>query len=231
MPWKEQTSSRGERIIMKKLVNCCKALRYELAVITERYEFQQSWRRKNVHNFTKIGEYVFPSEKVSVGKNTYGTINAVSYGNTKEELKIGNYCSIAGKVYFILSGEHDYRRLSTYPFETRLISGCPEAICRGPIVIEDDVWIGFGCIVLSGVTIGKGAVIGAGSVITKDIPPYAVYAGNRVIKYRFSESVIEKIRTCDISSLSNKDIEIKLSLLQQAITDENVDNIIEKLCL
>ncbi|VVS91972.1 DapH/DapD/GlmU-related protein [Desulfoluna spongiiphila] len=57
---------------------------------------------------------------------------------------------------------------------------------QGAITIEDDVWIGAGAIILAGVTVGKGCVIGAGSVVTKDVPEYCVAAGNpaRVVKQR-----------------------------------------------
>jgi acetyltransferase-like isoleucine patch superfamily enzyme len=61
------------------------------------------------------------------------------------------------------------------------------------IVIEDDVWIGFGAIILSGVTVGRGSVIGAGAIVAKDIPPYSVVIPQKseVSKQRFSQSEIE----------------------------------------
>ena len=57
---------------------------------------------------------------------------------------------------------------------------------RGPLVIQDDVWVGYGAVVLAGVTVGRGAVIGANSVVTHDVPPFAIAAGNpaRVLRYR-----------------------------------------------
>lgn len=60
--------------------------------------------------------------------------------------------------------------------------------------IGDDVWVGYGAIILSGVTIGKGSIIAAGSVVTKDVEPYAIVAGNpaRFIKYRLTETEISK---------------------------------------
>ena len=58
-----------------------------------------------------------------------------------------------------------------------------------PIIFEDDVWIGANAIILSGVTIGEGAIIGAGSVVTKNVEPYTIFAGNpaKKIKMRFTE--------------------------------------------
>ena len=55
------------------------------------------------------------------------------------------------------------------------------------IVIEDDVWIGFGVLIMSGVKVGKGSVIGARSIVTKDVPPYSIFVGNKVIKKRFPD--------------------------------------------
>ena len=67
--------------------------------------------------------------------------------------------------------------------------------CKGNIQIENDVWIGAKSIILSGVTIHSGAVVGAGSVVTKDIPAYSIVVGNpaRVVKYRFELDIIEKL--------------------------------------
>jgi serine acetyltransferase len=67
--------------------------------------------------------------------------------------------------------------------------------CKGDITIENDVWIGAKATVMSGIKIGNGAVVAAGSVVTKDVPPYAIVAGNpaKIVKYRFDESQIEKL--------------------------------------
>ena len=76
---------------------------------------------------------------------------------------------------------HTLNNISTYPFKTALLNyKNEEAISKGNIIIDDDVWIGFGATIMSGVHIGQGAVIAAGSVVTKDVPPVAVAAGNPV---------------------------------------------------
>lgn len=191
-------------------------------------EFQRQWRNSNKHNNTRAGR-IFPMEKVSVGRYTYGTLNIISYDNRSEHLEIGNYCSIAGETKFILSGEHDYNRISTFPFSKVALNCAPESISKGPIIVEDDVWIGYECIVLSGVRIGQGAVIGAGSVIYKDIPPYAIYAGGRIIKYRFSEEVIKKLLSNPIPMMTTDEIKEKFSLLETPLTESNIDEIIGQL--
>lgn len=101
-----------------------------------------------------------------------------------------------------------------------------DGVCKGPIIIEDDVWIGFGAIILSGVTLGKGCVIGAGSVVTKNVPPYAIYAGNRVVKYRFNENVIKKLMKFNLNQL---DYENYREFCKIELTEENVDIILNKI--
>jgi virginiamycin A acetyltransferase len=67
--------------------------------------------------------------------------------------------------------------------------------CKGDIIIENDVWIGANSTIMSGIKIGNGAIVAAGSTVTKDVPPYAIVAGNpaKVVKYRFTEEQIEKL--------------------------------------
>ena len=101
----------------------------------------------------------------------------------------------------------------------------PEALSKGKIIVEDDVWIGMNAIILSGVKIGKGAVIGAGSVVSKDIPPYAIAVGNpcKVVKYRFSENIINKIKEL---KFDNIDESLKEKLYTE-VAENNVDELVE----
>ena len=87
--------------------------------------------------------------------------------------------------------EHFIKRVTTCPLPYRQ----PQSFTKGDIVVGNDVWIGHGVTILSGVTIGDGAVIGACSVVSKNIPPYAIAYGNpiRVVRYRFSKEIIEKL--------------------------------------
>ena len=183
------------------------------------------WRRKNEHNLTTVSEWC-PIDKVTVGKYTYGKINAHWYGSEEESLQIGHYCSIAGEVHFIMGGEHDYTRLSTYPFMEKVFHEAVDGICRGPITVEDDVWIGFGVIILSGVTIGQGSVIAAGSIVTKDVPPYSVWIGNSVRKKRFSDKIINELVKIDYSRIEP---EFYRQYIKQDITEENACEIVRSL--
>ena len=119
----------------------------------------------------------------------------------------------------MLGGEHSYRGVSIFPFKVKACGFEYEAKTKGPIVIEDDGWIGADSIVLSGVHIGQGAIIGAGSIVAKDVPPYAIFAGSKVIKYRFSEDVIEKLLKFDYSKLEDTDIKENINLLYEDLEE------------
>lgn len=83
--------------------------------------------------------------------------------------------------------------------------------------------------ILSGVTIGQGAVIGAGSIVAKDIPPYSIYAGNKIIKYRFSEKIKNKLLQIDFDRLDEKNIKENIDLLYTNCSEDNIDEIINKI--
>ena len=94
-----------------------------------------------------------------------------------------------------------------------------------------DVWIGYGATICSGVHIGRGAIIGAGTVVAKDVPPYAIFANGKIIKYRFEDEIIEKLKKVDYTKLSKEKIQEKMDILYQDIDVTNVDDIIKKLDL
>lgn len=184
-----------------------------------------AWRKKNSHNETLVSEYC-PIECVTVGKETYGMLNVHWYGQKEERLMIGNYCSIAGEVHFVLGGEHSYKRVSNFPFPELIYHMEYDGVCKGQIIVEDDVWIGFGVTILSGVKLGRGCVVGAGSVVTKNVPPYAIYAGNRIIKYRFSKEIIEKLMKVDFDTIEYKKYK---EVCKTEITEDNVDDVLKKI--
>lgn len=188
------------------------------------------WRKKNQHNFT-TAKNIFPHEIVEVGVMTYGNLDVRTWGNKEEKLIIGSYVSIAQDVIFILGGNHRYDTLSTYPFKVMVLGEKEEALTKGAIIVEDDVWIAVGVIVLSGVTIGKGAVIAAGSVVTKDIPPYAIVGGNpaRVIKYRFEEELLIEANDFKLSKIDKEYIEENKKELYESLTKNTIDKLKSKM--
>ena len=183
------------------------------------------WRKINPHNSTNMMK-LCEIANVSVGIKTYGALYVHDFGS-KEKLCIGNYCSIADDVHFFLAGDHDFTRISTYPFKKNLFGGNQESISMGGITIEDDVWIGSGVYIMSGVTIGKGAVVAAKSVVTKDVQPYSIVAGvpARQIKQRFSEEITAIITNIDYSKLTSNFIKDNIDIFYQNIARLNKDQV------
>lgn len=176
--------------------------------------FRKRWRHINKHNNTTVKRY-FDIKKVSVGNGTYGSLMVYDYSDKKERLQIGNYVSISADVKFILGGNHRTSRISNFPFETFYGNDRDNSYSKGPIIVDDDVWIGMNVIILSGVHVGKGAVIAAGAVVNKDIPPYAIAAGNpaTVKKYRFDKSLCNELEKINYSKINNNFIKEHIPML------------------
>ena len=134
--------------------------------------------------------------RINVGDFTYGQPQFELW-NDSERVAIGKFCSIADSVTIFGGGEHRIDWVTTYPLRIALghelsnVDGHPAT--KGETKIGNDVWLGYGAIILSGVHIGDGAVVGAGAVVTKNVSPYSVVAGNpaRKIKQRFTDQQIE----------------------------------------
>jgi len=145
-----------------------------------------------------IPQLLSSDPRIIIGQYTYGNPHFKIWGE-EERIEIGAFCSIAEEVAIFGGGEHRTDWATTFPlriaFNDRLagIDGHPSS--KGATKIGNDVWIGFRSIILSGVTIGDGAVIGAGAVVSRDILPYAIVAGNpaRFVRYRFSEDYIKEL--------------------------------------
>lgn len=138
----------------------------------------------------------YPQYKIGTGSYARD-LEVLSWGEGAT-LTMGSYCSIAEGVKIFLGGEHRMDWVTTYPFsylwdEAKHIPGHPRT--KGDVTIGSDVWIGADAVISSGVSIGHGAVVAARAVVTKDVPHYAVVAGNpaTIIKYRFNEETIKAL--------------------------------------
>nr|WP_274427006.1 CatB-related O-acetyltransferase [Chelativorans sp. YIM 93263] len=120
-----------------------------------------------------------------------------------DKLIIGRFCAIAEGARFIMNGaNHVLSGFSTYPFNI-FGHGWEEGFdeetwrneVRGDTVIGNDVWIGMDAVIMPGVKIGDGAIIGGKAVVTRDVPPYAVYAGNPAVllKMRFDDDTVRRL--------------------------------------
>ncbi len=139
--------------------------------------------------------------RYSIGEYSYGKPTVLEFGE-KATLRIGNFCSIAKGVVILLGGEHT-GLITTYPFnqmyrrkefaEFQRLQAHPHS--KGDVIIGNDVWIGANALLLSGTKIGDGAIVGAGSVVTKPVEPYAIAAGNpaSTIKKRFDQETIARL--------------------------------------
>lgn len=186
----------------------------------ELFDAKQKWKDTNKHNYTDISSIIPDSLTVTVGKYTYGTINIKHFNMEDESLYIGNFCSIADDVVFLTGGEHHLNTFSTYPFVNYVETGYRDSFSYNKqIVVNDDVWIGYGSTILCGVEIGQGSVIGAKSIVAKDVPPYSIFVGNKVIKKRFSDEIIEKMIKFDFSKLSEQDIKDNIQLLYKKVDE------------
>lgn len=132
------------------------------------------------------------------GHNTYGNPEVINYHPNKNKCHcyIGNYTSIANNVTILLYQEHHHNKITTHPL-FNFLDGVdyPPVEMECNVKIGSDVWIGYGATILSPCTIGDGAIIGANTTITKDIPAYAVVIGNppKILRYRFNKKDRERL--------------------------------------
>lgn len=139
--------------------------------------------------------------RIDAGSYTYfdGKPTITSFPGDTGLIRIGAFCSIARNVEFIVGGQHRTDWATTFPLRVYfglsglLRDGHPAP--RPDIEVGNDVWIGAGACILSGVAIGDGAVVGARAVVSKDVRPYAIVAGNpaREVRRRFDEETIEAL--------------------------------------
>lgn len=136
----------------------------------------------------------------TMGRSSYMSGTIVDDPRIASHFLIGSFCSIAYEATFMLGSNHDYNAVTTgdVSFFKKEI---PKSIRRrcinhNQLVIGHDVWLGRGCTIMSGVHIGNGAIIAAGAVVTKDVPPYAIVGGNpaKLIRYRFDDETIARLQ-------------------------------------
>jgi acetyltransferase-like isoleucine patch superfamily enzyme len=164
--------------------------------------------------------------KVNRGVKIYDSfIDSYSYVGGGSDIvctEIGKFCSIAHNCSIGL-GNHSIKNISTSPLFTEIKNGTGSSWTKKNstkkfhrVSIGNDVWIGTKVIIMGGVHIGDGAIIGAGSIVTKDIPAYAVAAGvpAKVIRYRFEETIIEKLLTMKWWNMPEEKLKKNIELFQ-----------------
>jgi acetyltransferase-like isoleucine patch superfamily enzyme len=139
------------------------------------------------------------SGRATVGRHTYGAPLLQLAAGDEQALSVGAFTSVSFDVAVMLGGNHRTDWVTTFP--VRQAFGLPEALrdghpsSKGPVTIGNDVWIGRGARILSGVSIGDGAVVGAHAVVARSVRPYAVVVGNpaREVRRRFPDPVVASL--------------------------------------
>lgn len=172
---------------------------------------------------------------VQVTNSSMGDYSYIGRNSRLIHADIGKFCSIASETK-IGMGTHTLDKISTSPIFTESKNGTKHSWVKVSAVnpfkrvkVGNDVWIGVRTMVMGGVAIGDGAVIGAGSIVTKDIPPYAVVVGvpARVIRYRFPQEQIDALLANPWWNLPEEQLREKIELFQSS---EKIGEKINELC-
>lgn len=161
-----------------------------------RYQIRRAvapWRETDETVFKRLVR----QGRVIYGQGSYGIPTIRQFVHDPTKLIVGNYCSIGGT--YLLGGQHSVTHVSTWPLRINFglegagTDGVPAV--RGDIVVGSDVWTGYGSWIMSGVRIGDGAVVATGSVVTKNVEPFAIVGGApaKFIRYRHSEAQREAL--------------------------------------
>lgn len=164
-----------------------------------------------------------------MGEYSYGYPEIIDSGGVRGQVIIGRYCSIADDVKILAGGNHHPAWVSMYPIRIafdlpgKYLDGQPYT--KGDVKIGSDVWVGQNALILSGVTIGHGAVVAAGAVCTCNVPDYAIVGGNpaRIIRMRFSEQQIHSLLRIGWWNWDRKRVIENVEMLCSAQVDEFID--------
>jgi len=184
-----------------------------------------------VDNLSIVNKKAKLNRWVKFVNSTIGKYSYVGGGSCIVGTEIGNFCSIAHDVQIGLAG-HTLDLLSTSPIFTEKSNGTGYswvsddtfAYKNRRTIIGSDVWIGHGAKILSGISVNHGAVIAAGAVVTKDVPPYAIVGGipAKIIRFRFNDKMVAELLQTKWWLLSTERIKEKLDVFRTA----NIDNML-----
>jgi acetyltransferase-like isoleucine patch superfamily enzyme len=208
------------------------SLYHKLKILLSRSAKEKNWAAESHPTDTIVK---IDGIDVFVGKYTYGVGNIVlAHHQNSPPLKIGRFCSIAGNVKIFTGAYHRSDWITTYPFGSQhknifggeIPVGFPHS--NGGVTIGSDVWIGNSATIMSGVTIGDGAVIAANSHVIKNVAPYEIVGGNpaKHIKFRFPQPVIDRLVSLKWWELNDETISRIHTKLTVTANSENVESLV-----
>lgn len=172
---------------------------------------------------SELHDYVFLKHHTTCELSKVGQRSSVGFYSVLRSAVIGKYCSIS---WFTTVGavNHHFDTVTTHAFPVRGRFGLTDVEGSMPEVmttVGNDVWIGCNVVILPGVTIGDGAVVAAGSIVTKDVPPYAIVAGSpaRVLRYRWDEKTIERVSELKWWDWEDEKIKNNLELFTEGVSN------------
>ncbi len=189
-------------------------------------------KESDISNKCRIQRFVV-LRKCVVSDYTY-----IGYNTNIYHASIGKFCSISKDVCIGLPA-HPTKFISTSPIFVNIINGTGYSWSKEDlfnsvpekVIIGNDVWIGMKSTIMGGVTVGNGAIIAAHSVVTKDVPPYAIVGGvpAKIIKYRFDNEIIESLQKSAWWNHSEKSLQEKIKAFQEEINAGNAHDLIRAL--
>lgn len=181
----------------------------------------------------KLSEYCNLAHHASINNSKIGKRTSIGRYSKIRDSEVGAYCSISWDVT-IGAVSHPMDRISMHAFTYREQFGIvnkdtilPQKVTK----IGNDVWIGCGAIILSGVAIGDGAVIGAGAVVTKDVEPYTIVAGvpAKPIRKRFEKEIIEELLKLQWWNFSDRQLKENIEFFKEEITIGKIETLRKKM--
>ena len=164
---------------------------------------------RGLQNATFEGKNIVPGQcnfsgTIKIGYATTLGVNNLLGGN----ISIGKYCQLGADVA-IHATDHPVNYMTTYINKSLFSGELSKLKTIKKITIGNDVWVGHNVIIVGNVTVGNGAIIAAGSVVTKDVPPYSIVGGvpAKIIKKRFSDTIIQEIESLQWWDLSEEKLE------------------------
>ncbi|WP_027016346.1 CatB-related O-acetyltransferase [Comamonas composti] len=183
-------------------------------------------KNKNIHIKGRHSYYSDAwsgSFEQSVVRYLYGDAYSLQHWESQWEidpLYIGDYVCIGAEVVILMGGNNTHRAdwFSLYPFADNILASYQP---KGPTTIGDGAWIGMRAMIMPGITIGEGAIIAANAVVTRDVAPYSIVAGNpaREVRKRFTEDTIRRLLALQVYAWPEE----KLQRLQALLCSSDID--------